>query len=115
MQANRPIWFRQGLNAACRRYLSFAPEYRHLEKQIAWETVGWTTDPRNDGVGRNQNLSFDTIAVRAYIRHRYTDYGHSMNRHRVLYGMIPQHPKMKVTAERKVDEFLAKHRIQVCF
>jgi hypothetical protein len=106
--------FRQGLNAACRRYLAFAPEYRHLEEQIAWETVGWTTDPRNDGVGCNQNLSFDTmavLAVRAYIRHRCTDYD---RRKRVASRCFDQrnifYPPLRSMAERQVDKFINRHR-----
>jgi hypothetical protein len=106
--------FRQGLNAACRRYLVFAPEYRYLEKRIAWEVVRMATDPQYDGVGHDCTCSLNEMAVlatRAYIRHRYTDY----DRRKKVVSKISNHrkywyPPLRSTAERQVDEFIDRHR-----
>jgi hypothetical protein len=109
--------FRQGLNAACRHYLAFAPNHRNLEKTIAWEAVRWATDPKAHHVGHDRSRSLEAmafLAIRATIRHQYTDYDQELNDQWALYHVKPPHSKIRLTAERRVDEFLAQHRLSAC-
>ena len=102
------------LEDAMVRYLNFAPQYEDLARDIATAAAAEATEVGSGRVGRTGYLSLEEKAwraVRAYIRHKYTDYEKHLNnseipleRNDILYNMI------KEEASRAVDEFLRHHR-----
>jgi len=103
--------YQHDFERACLRFLDFAPEHHELAEQIAAETTRHACEKYSGRVGRTSKLDLQSkaeLAVRAHIRHQYTDY-HS----RLLVWKNPiddDYREAKANANEKVDNFLEQHR-----
>lgn len=97
---------------ACLHFLNFSPAHLDLAQQIAANTTAWACQKLSGRVGRTSRLSLEekaALAVRAYIRHRYTDYESNLP--------IPDdyfadeaYWEVRAFAHEEVDQFLEVHR-----
>ena len=95
-------------------YLDFSPEYKDLSEKISTAAAKHATEIGTGRVGRTKKIDKEEraiLAVRAYIRHNYTDYDEKLAESgifgkgdREIYGMI------KGESLEQVDEFIMKHR-----
>ena len=105
--------YRQEFEQACLTFLDFAPAHQKLAKEIAAEAAAQACEKHSGRVGRTSLLSLETkadLAVRAHIRHNYTDYESAL----AAYGEYPvdeeTHRAEKAAAHLAVDEFLDEHQ-----
>jgi len=104
--------YHQQFEKACLEFLDFAPAYSDLAGEIAAGTTAWACEKHSGRVGRtNQKNLMDkvTLAVRAYIRHRYTDYESDLPAF-TDYFADEAHRQAKADAHYEVDRFLEAHR-----
>ncbi|MDQ6753389.1 MAG: DUF2293 domain-containing protein [Actinomycetota bacterium] len=113
--------YRDELAAAILDFLCFDPAYRKLAEGIARGAAQQAAEVGSGRVGRTQKLSLPeraTLASRAWIRHRFTEYEDQLLQ--VLYGEAVQGEELifgepdlrdvRRAANLAVDEFLAEHR-----
>lgn len=94
---------------ACFDYLQFRPEHHELAREIARKAAAQACEVSSGRVGRSQKLELEkrvALAVRACIRHEYTDYE---------FELIPELDKedyreIKAGAAADVGEFLSQHQ-----
>lgn len=105
--------YRQQFAEAVVVFLNFAPEHAGLARQIADETAERASQIGSGRVGRTSKLTLAEkaeLAVRAHIRHRYTDYEND------LLGIDPfgddeaVYRDVRHQAHCQVDDFLTRHR-----
>ena len=104
--------YRQSFEAACLRYLDFAPRFLASARTIARETALHATVKQSGRVGRTSRLSLEEKArraVRAHLRHRYTSYEKALERGGFARDDEDVRP-IRWDAEREVDEFLRSRR-----
>jgi len=104
--------YHQTFEKACLEFLNFAPAYSDLAREIATGTTTWACEKHSGRVGRtNQKSLMDKagLAVRAYIRHRYTDYESNLPVFSDYYA-DEAHRQAKADAHCDVDRFLEAHR-----
>ena len=115
--------YRQQLAAAIIEYLAFAPAYQELAETIAREAAGRAAAVGSSRVGRTRLLPLPeraTLAARAWIRHRHTDYEHQLDAaYEQQLDTAPGedfladelgYRAVKSRANDLVDEFIAAHR-----
>ena len=106
--------YRQQFVETAYRYLAFAPKHKKLAQDIAGGAAESATEVGSKRVGRTRKLPLEEkveLAVRAYIRHNYTDYEDRLRdsefpleRNDYLYREI------KSEAHEAVDEFIDHYR-----
>lgn len=106
--------YMEEIKELAKAYLDFSPKYKQLSEKISSAAAKQATEVGTGRVGRTKTILKEDraiLAVRAYIRHNFTDYdeklaenGVSSRYDRDLYGMI------KGEAMERVDEFILKHR-----
>ena len=112
--------YRTSLERAVLEFLSFAPQHKSLALEIAEGSVAHATPVGSGRVGRTRKLSLSEraeLAVRAYIRHKHTNY------EALLWDLRGEDPtvdvedegdpgyrQIKAEAQRETDEFLRRHR-----
>ena len=106
--------YRERFAEAVYGYLSFAPKYEKLARDIAEAVAERATEVGSERVGRTRKLSLEEkamLAARAHIRHHYTPYddqllefGFDLKPGDFLYREV------KSDAQEVVDEFLSRHR-----
>jgi hypothetical protein len=114
--------YRDEFRAAVIEWLEFAPANSELALEIADGAVERAAVVGSGRVGRTKTLSLEeraTLAARAYLRHRYTDYedrlltaedaGLDFDQDPDLVD-IGDYREIKQTAQRQVDAFLERHR-----
>lgn len=106
--------YSEELKAAMIRYLDLAPEYTELAHNIASEAAYQATEVGSGRVGRTRSLSLEEkarLAVRAYIRHKYTGYEKQLE---ILGIPLKQtdslYQEIKGEAAESVDAFLGSYR-----
>ena len=106
--------YHQEFEKACLRFLGFTPAYSNLAQEIANETTAWACQKHSGRVGRtNQKDLMDkvTLAVRAHIRHRYTDYESNLPSFSDYYT-DEAYREARIDAHYDADRFLKKHRVE---
>jgi hypothetical protein len=97
---------------ACLQFLNFAPAHRELAERIAAETAAHACAKGSGRVGRTGLIELAdkaAFAVRAHIRHNYTDYENKLPEWR---GCCAEdiYRDVKAGAHAAVNEFLQEHR-----
>ncbi|TET41603.1 MAG: DUF2293 domain-containing protein [Dehalococcoidia bacterium] len=93
---------------ACFRFLNFDLVHEDLAWQIAWGATSVATDVGSGRVGRTGKLPLEEkaeLAVRAFIRHNFTDYDERLDE----MGE-PWYHEIRGDAAAKVNRFLEEHR-----
>jgi len=104
--------YRQVFREACLRFLNFAPAHLDLAQQIAADTTDWACQKLSGRVGRTSRLSLEekaALAVRAYVRHRHTDYESNLP-DPDHYFADEAYREARAFAHEEVDQFLENHR-----
>jgi hypothetical protein len=104
--------YRQAFREACLRFLDFAPAHLDLAQQIAANTTDWACQKLSGRVGRTSSLSLEgkaALAVRAYVRHRCTDYESNLP-DPDDYFADEAYREARAFAHEEVDQFLENHR-----
>lgn len=107
--------YRAELAEAIVDFLAFTPSHHELAVEIADGAARQAASVGSGRVGRTRTLSLQeraSLAARAWIRHRYTDYEDRLN---IRYGddlLLDEltYRQVKSTANQAVDDFLAAHR-----
>lgn len=102
---------RLAFERACIEFLDFARKNVELARQIARETAEHACEKHSKRVGRTAMRAFDQkveLAVRAHIRHNYTDYDKRLPDPSICPDEV--YRQIKAAAQEDVDEFLDKHR-----
>ncbi len=110
--------YRSELEQAILAFLAFAPKHESLAREIARGAVAQATPVGSGRVGRTRKLTLEEraeLAVRAYVRHRRTNYEERLNQHSVTpWDEVGEdddaYREVKAEANRDVDRFLARHR-----
>ena len=100
--------YRKEFTEACFRFLNFVPEHEDLAWQIAWGATSVATEVGSSRVGRTSKLPLEKkaeLAVRAFIRHNFTDYDERLDE----MGE-PWYHEIRGDAAAKVNRFLEEHR-----
>lgn len=93
---------------ACHQFLGFHHDHDELAWDIAWGAASVATDVGSGRVGRTTKLLIEKkaeLAVRAYIRHNFTDYDE-----RLIELGDPWYEEIRGDVAREVNAFLHKHR-----
>jgi len=106
--------YRERFAEAVYEYLSFAPKYEKLARDIAEAVAERATEVGSERVGRTSKLSLEEeamLAARAHIRHHYTPYDDQL----LEFGFDLEpgdflYREVKSEAQEVVDEFLSRHR-----
>lgn len=104
--------YHQEFEKACLQFLDFTPIHSDLAQEIAGGTTAWACEKHSGRVGRTDQISLMdkvTLAVRAYIRHRYTDYESSLPDFSDYFA-DEAYREVKADAHYDVDRFLEEHR-----
>lgn len=113
-QDKREEQYSEELEAAMIQYLDFTPEYTELAHNIAREAAYQATEVGSGRVGRTRSLSLEEkarLAVRAYIRHKYTGYEKQLESLGIpLKQTDSLYQEIKGEAAESVDAFLSSHR-----
>jgi hypothetical protein len=108
--------YRHKFEEACLRFLNFAPTHHELAQKIASETTAVACQKYSGRVGRTNRLNLAekaALAVRAYIRHNYTDYDSNLPADCWGYFAEDEYREVKALAHAEVDQFLEEHRAGV--
>lgn len=100
--------YREEFTEACFRFLNFVREHEDLAWQIAWGATSVATEVGSSRVGRTSRLPLEKkaeLAVRAFIRHNFTDYNKRLDE----MGE-PWYHEIRGNAAAKVNCFLEEHR-----
>jgi hypothetical protein len=114
--------YRVEFEAAVMRWLGFSPEHAALAREIAQGAANRAAVVGSGRVGRTQTLTLEAraeLAARAFIRHRYTDYGEQLFALELTelddgidadIAGVGDYREIKQAAQREVDAFLERHR-----
>jgi len=107
--------YRRTFEEACLRFLDFAPAHEELARKIASDTANTACRKYSGRVGRTALLDLDekaALAVRAYLRHNYTDYDSNLPppEDRKSYFAEDEYRYARALAQAEVDLFLKEHR-----
>jgi hypothetical protein len=115
--------YREDFASAVVAFLNFAPAHAALAQEIALGVAAHATVISSGRVGRSRQVPLEeraALAARAFIRHRYTDYEHSLDTatfdedfdRSLDAGAIDDHlyRSLKRDAAISVDNFLDRHR-----
>jgi hypothetical protein len=97
---------------ACLQFLHFDPTHAQLAKEIAVGATAWACEKYSGRVGRTSLVDLSDkadLAVRAYLRHNYTDYEENVPNYRGELG-VDEYLQARTKAQLDVDRFLEKHR-----
>jgi hypothetical protein len=97
---------------ACFQFLNFDPSHADLAKKIAVGATAWACEKYSGRVGRTSLVDLADkaeLAVRAYLRHNYTDYEENIPNYRGELG-VDEYLQARAKAHLDVDRFMEKHR-----
>jgi hypothetical protein len=101
--------YRVDFEQACVQFLDLAPEHEEFARSIAREVTEHACVKHSGRVGRSGKLPLAdkaALAVRAYVRHVYTDYEQYLPK-----GLEEEdYWEVKGDAQAEVDRFLQQHR-----
>lgn len=110
-RARKEDLYRLELAEAIVEFLDFAPEYADLAHSIATEAAGRSGEVGSGRVGRTRKLTLDeraSLAARALIRHKYTDYEERLDAE--VWDDDFLYRAVRADAHRDVDTYLEEHR-----
>lgn len=100
--------YRKEFAEACFQFLNFVPDQKDLAWQIAWGAASVATNVGSGRVGRTKKLPLEKkaeLAVRAFIRHNFTNYDESL----AEMGE-PWYQEIRGDVAVEVNCFLEEHR-----
>lgn len=109
--------YQRELAAVIVAYLDFADEHAELARQIADDAAATASQVGSGRVGRTRTLTIEEraqLAVRAHLRHRYTDYDERLFDTQADAETLDLDPATYRTirndADAAVDDFIDQHR-----
>jgi hypothetical protein len=115
-RARKEERYRAAFRKAVLAYLDFAPRHAALAKKIADGVVRLACPVGSGTVARTGKLPLEErvrLAVRAYVRHRYTDYEEDLAVEgdlRLADLDADTYRDAKAAANRDAEEFIERHR-----
>ena len=107
--------YRRKFEQACLEFLDFSPVHRELAREIASQTAEWACEKYSGRVGRTCLIDLQekvALAVRAHIRHRYTDYENQLPSF-FDYCKDEMYHQVRAKVQLKVTRFLEEHRAEI--
>ena len=104
--------YQEEFEQACLDFLDFASAHTDLAREIASSTAHWACEKHSGRVGRTSLIDLQekaALAVRAHIRHRYTDYEDNLPSF-YDYCNDELYREVRADAHLQVTRFLEKHR-----